>query len=193
MPGDKGFTLTGQLGDVMKESAQAALSYVRNRAESLGIDPGVLQQVRPASAHPGGRHPQRWPQRRHHHGDGPGQPAHRPPGAPNLGMTGEITLRGKVLPIGGVKEKVLAAHRAGLDTVILPKRNEADLDDVPETVRKQMNFILVDTVDEVLVADAALQPRRSAPEKGGAAGGRGKVTLPVAAYILREICCVSKR
>jgi ATP-dependent Lon protease len=76
------------------------------------------------------------------------------PVRPNLGMTGEITLRGKVLPIGGIKEKVLAAARFGLNTVILPRRNEADLDDVPESVRQTMKFILVDTVDEVL--DAAL-------------------------------------
>jgi ATP-dependent Lon protease len=155
-PGQKGFTLTGQLGDVMKESAQAALSYVRNRAPRLGIDPDFFNKADIHLHIPAGSIPK----------DGPsagitmatalaslltGRPLRA-----KLGMTGEITLRGKVLPIGGVKEKVLAAARFGLQTVILPKRNEADLDDVPEAVRKDMKFILVDTVDEVI--EAALCP-----------------------------------
>ncbi len=155
--GKKGFMITGQLGDVMKESAQAALSYVRSRAEHLGIDPGFFENMDIHLHIPAGSIPK----------DGPsagitiatalaglltGRSVR-----PNLGMTGEITLRGKVLPIGGLKEKVLAATRFGLDTVILPKRNGADLDDVPETVREKMTFILVDTVDEVL--DAALLPK----------------------------------
>ncbi len=155
--GKKGFMITGQLGDVMKESAQAALSYVRSRAEHLGIDPGFFENMDIHLHIPAGSIPK----------DGPsagitiatalaglltGRSVR-----PNLGMTGEITLRGKVLPIGGIKEKVLAATRFGLDTVILPKRNGADLDDVPETVRDRMTFILVDTVDEVL--DAALLPK----------------------------------
>lgn len=159
--GKKGFMITGQLGEVMKESAQAALSYVRSRAEHLGIDPGFFENMDIHLHIPAGSIPK----------DGPsagitiatalaglltGRSVR-----PNLGMTGEITLRGKVLPIGGLKEKVLAATRFGLDTVILPKRNEADLEDVPETVRERMTFILVDTVDEVL--EAALLPLNPPP------------------------------
>jgi ATP-dependent Lon protease len=152
VPGNKGFTLTGQLGDVMKESAQAALSYVRNRAEALGIDPDFFAKSDIHLHIPAGAIPK----------DGPsagitmatalaslltGRPIH-----PKLGMTGEITLRGKVLPIGGIKEKVLAAARYGLNTIILPRRNEADLEDVAPEVRETMKFILVETVDQVLAA-----------------------------------------
>ena len=152
MPGSKGFQVTGQLGDVMKESAQAALSYVRSKANDLRIPEDFFDSTDIHLHIPAGAVPK----------DGPsagvtmatalvsmltGKPV-----SPKVGMTGEITLRGQVLPIGGVKQKVLAAHRAGLDTVILPKRNEADLEEVPEDVRKELTFILVDTVDEVLAA-----------------------------------------
>jgi ATP-dependent Lon protease len=152
MAGSKGFQLTGQLGDVMKESAQAALSWVRSKASDLGIDDDVFAKSDIHLHVPSGAVPK----------DGPSagvtmatalvslltnKPVHA-----NVGMTGEITLRGQVLPIGGVKEKVLAAHRAGLDTVVLPKRNEVDLEEVPEDVRNEMKFVLVETVDEVLAA-----------------------------------------
>jgi ATP-dependent Lon protease len=141
--------LTGQLGDVMKESGQIALSYVRSHARELGIDPSKL----------GGRF--------HVHVPAGAVPKDGPsagvtmvtaiasllsdtPVKSTVGMTGEVTLQGRVLPIGGVKQKVLAAHRAGLKDVILPKRNEGDLDDVPEQVREEIAFHPVETIDEVL-------------------------------------------
>jgi ATP-dependent Lon protease len=157
MPGGKGFTLTGQRGDVMKESARAALSWVRAEAEHLGIDPQFFDHNDIHMHVPAGAIPK----------DGPSAGvamttalASLLTGRPikdSVAMTGEITLRGKVLPIGGVKEKVLAAHRAGLRTIILPKRNERDVDDIPEEVRRELTFVFADRMEEVL--DAALQPR----------------------------------
>jgi ATP-dependent Lon protease len=150
MSGQKGLTLTGSLGDVMKESAQAALSYVRTRAERLGIAPDFFEKTDIHVHIPAGGIPK----------DGPsagvtvaaslasllsGRPVRS-----DVAMTGEITLRGKVMPVGGIKEKMLAARRAGIRTVILPRRNERDLEDIPLEVRKGMEFIFVDTVDEVL-------------------------------------------
>lgn len=165
MPGKKGFTITGQLGDVMKESAQAALSWVRANASRLGIDPEFFENSDIHLHIPAGAVPK----------DGPSAGVTMAVALvslltgrtvkPNVGMTGEITLRGKVLPIGGVKEKVLAARRAGLDTVILPYRNEKDLDDVPEQVRKSMTFVLAEYVDDVLTA--ALNPPAAPPGSNG--------------------------
>ena len=156
MPGQDGLVLTGQLGDVMKESARIALSYVRSRAEELGISEDAFAE-RGFHVHvPAGAIPK----------DGPsagitmttalasllsGRPVRH-----DVGMTGEITLQGRVLPIGGVKQKVLAAHAAGLREVILPERNRGDLEDVPEDVRAEMRFHLVITIDEVL--ERALEP-----------------------------------
>ena len=150
MNGQKGLTLTGSLGDLMKESAQAALSYIRSRAERLGIAPDFFEKTDLHVHIPAGGIPK----------DGPsagvtvaaslasllsGRPVRS-----DVAMTGEITLRGKVMPVGGIKEKMLAARRAGISTVILPRRNERDLEDVPLEVRTGMEFIFVDTVDEVL-------------------------------------------
>ncbi len=145
----EGLTLTGQLGDVMKESAQIALSYVQAHAAELGIDPAAVQ--RRVHLHvPAGGIPK----------DGPSAGITMTTALVSMltgravkagvGMTGEVTLQGRVLPIGGVKQKVLAAQRAGLDTVILPQRNGPDLDDVPEAVREVMTFHLVDDVRDVL-------------------------------------------
>ncbi|HEV3268619.1 MAG TPA: endopeptidase La, partial [Acidimicrobiales bacterium] len=148
--GPEGLTLTGQLGDVMKESAEIAMSYVRSHAEELGIDPKVFAGKRFHFHVPAGAVPK----------DGPSAGVtlttalvsllRGVPVRPVVGMTGEVTLQGRVLPIGGVKQKVLAAHRAGLSEVILPKRNEFDLEDVPEEVRDAMTFHLAATIADVL-------------------------------------------
>jgi ATP-dependent Lon protease len=165
MEGDKGLVLTGQLGDVMKESARIALSYVRSHADALGVYSDSFQ--REFHLHvPAGAIPK----------DGPsagvamttaiaslltGRPVKH-----TVGMTGEVTLQGRVLPIGGLKQKVLAAHAAGLTEVFLPERNRGDLDDVPEEVREQMTFHPVMSIDEVL--DGALE-----------SAGRGADVAPV--------------
>jgi ATP-dependent Lon protease len=156
MPGKEGFVVTGQLGDVMKESARIALSYVRGHGERYGIAPELFENREFHLHVPAGAIPK----------DGPsagitmttaltslmtGRPVRH-----NVGMTGEVTLQGRVLPIGGLKQKVLAAHAAGLTDVVLPERNRGDLDEVPEEVREQMTFHPVMTVEEVL--DLALEP-----------------------------------
>ena len=152
VPGNKGYTLTGQLGDVMKESAQAALSYVRGRTKELGIATDFFDKSDIHLHIPEGAIPKDGPSAGITMATALASLLTGRPIRPKLGMTGEITLRGKVLPIGGLKEKVLAAARYGLDTVILPKRNEADLDDLPQAVRDDIKFILVETVDQVLEA-----------------------------------------
>jgi ATP-dependent Lon protease len=150
MHGDGQLNLTGQLGDVMKESAQIAYSYVRAQAEKLAIEPQAFDNRQVHLHVPAGAIPK----------DGPSAGiamtialaslfSNRPVRS-DLGMTGEITLRGRILPVGGIKMKLLAAHRAGLKTVILPKRNARDLDDVPEEIRNAMQFILVDRIDEAI-------------------------------------------
>jgi ATP-dependent Lon protease len=152
MPGKEKLTLTGQLGDVMQESARIALSYVRAKADELGIASNFFEGKDIHLHVPAGATPK----------DGPsagvamvtalsslltGRPVRA-----DVGMTGEITLQGQVLPIGGTKQKVLAAHRAGLKTVVVPQRNEADLDDVPDDVREEMTFVLAEAIDQVLEA-----------------------------------------
>jgi len=161
MEGKDDFILTGQLGDVMKESARAGMSYIRARTKELGIDPGAFEKTTVHIHVPAGATPK----------DGPsagvtmatamaslltGRPARR-----DLAMTGEITLRGRVLPIGGLKSKLLAAHLAGVKTVLIPQRNEKDLVDVPEEVREQLRIIPVENMDQVL-GEALIDAPRSA-------------------------------
>ncbi len=158
MPGAKGFQITGSLGNVMQESAKAALSYVRSRADSLGLGKDFFEKSDFHLHVPAGAQPK----------DGPsagvtmatalvslisGRPVR-----PDVGMTGEITLRGQVLPVGGIKEKILAAHRSGLKTVILPIRNKEDLEELPEEVRQSINFVFAESVEDVL--NAALEPAK---------------------------------
>lgn len=149
-PGKGKLILTGKLGDVMKESAQAAFSYIRSRAEELQIDPDFHEKNDIHIHVPEGAVPK----------DGPSAGITMAtalisaltgiPVSKEVGMTGEITLRGRVLPIGGLKEKTLSAHRAGLTKIILPAENEKDLDDIPESVKENLTFVLASHLDEVL-------------------------------------------
>ncbi|MEA2583413.1 MAG: ATP-dependent Lon protease, partial [Thermomicrobiales bacterium] len=161
--------LTGMLGDVMRESAQAALSYVRSNAGLLGVDAAVFDGKAVHLHVPAGAIPK----------DGPsagitmvtaltslasGRPVRN-----DVAMTGEITLRGKVLPIGGLREKSLAAHRAGIETIIIPRRNERDLEDVPAELRQELEFVLVDSAEEVVRQALQGEPARSTVAAVGAA------------------------
>jgi ATP-dependent Lon protease len=165
MQGNKGLILTGQLGEVMRESAQAALSYVRAHSMEFDVKPEFFEKKDLHIHVPAGAIPK----------DGPsagvtlatalvslmtGRPVRN-----NLAMTGEITLRGKVLPVGGIKEKVLAARRAGLKTVIMPAKNRDDLDEIPEKARKEMTFYFVDKLEQVL--KLALKPAKKQTRKSG--------------------------
>jgi ATP-dependent Lon protease len=150
MRGEKGLTLTGQLGDVMKESAQAALAYVRSKSKELGIEEDFFEKNDIHIHVPAGAIPK----------DGPSAGITmfvaltslltNKPVRSDVAMTGEITLRGLVLPVGGIKEKVLAGMRAGIKTIILPKKNEKDLEEIPEHIRNQMNFKYIQRMDEAI-------------------------------------------
>ncbi|HSQ40632.1 MAG TPA: endopeptidase La, partial [Anaerolineales bacterium] len=155
MPGNKGFQVSGSLGNVMQESARAAFSYVRSRADELKLSADFFNNNDIHLHVPAGATPK----------DGPSAGVTMATSLvslisgrkvlPQVGMTGEITLRGQVLPVGGIKEKILAAHRNGLRTIIMPKRNKQDLDDVPDEIKKSMKFVFAETVEDVL--DASLE------------------------------------
>jgi ATP-dependent Lon protease len=173
VPGKGTFTVTGQLGDVMRESSQAAYTYARLRAPEFGIDKKYFEEHDLHIHVPAGAIPKDGPSAGVTMATALVSAITRRPVRKDVSMTGEITLRGKVLPVGGIKEKVLAAHRAGVRTVVLPQDNARDLDDVPEDVRADLTFVLADHVDDVL--NTALHPEvrkevdRLAPElKNGA-------------------------
>jgi ATP-dependent Lon protease len=150
MPGSKQFLLTGSLGEVMKESAQAALSHVRAMSEDLSI-PADYWEKHDLHLHvPAGSQPKDGPSAGITMAVALASLATKRVVRSDIGMTGEVTLRGKVLPVGGIKEKVLAAHRACLKTVLLPRRNELDLEDVPEEIREEMEFIFIDTIADAI-------------------------------------------
>jgi len=186
MPGGRGLLLTGQLGDVMKESAQAALSYIRSHTAALGIDPEFFD-ISDIHVHvPAGAIPK----------DGPSAGVAlctamvslltRRKARSGIAMTGEITLRGMVLKVGGIKEKVLGAHRVGINTVILPAKNEADLEEVPIEIRSRMIFAPVERIEQVLelaleaepvgeqAAKAVSEVETTAPDAAPAPGKRPK-------------------
>jgi len=152
MPGEGRLIVTGQLGEVMRESAQAALSWVRSHARDLGLD-GDWFEGKDVHIHvPAGAVPKDGPSAGVAMSIALASLALGRPVSEDVAMTGEITLTGQVLPVGGVRDKVLAAQRAGVTTVVLPKENEGDLDDLPRDVRKTMNFVLADSIDEVIAA-----------------------------------------
>ena len=169
MPGKGRLSLTGQLGDVMKESAEIAFSYVKTKADRLNIDPTVFETSDVHLHIPAGALPK----------DGPSAGAAMvmtlasllsgKPVRSDVGITGEMTLRGRVLPVGGIKMKALAAHRAGLKTVIMPKKNQSDLDELPEEVRNAMEFVTVDHIDDVISRAFAPQPDAATTGSGFAA------------------------
>ena len=156
MEGKGNLTLTGQLGEVMQESAQTALSYARSHARSLGIDPKRFDKIDIHINVPEGAVPKDGPSAGITMATALVSALLRRPIRRNVAMTGEITLRGRVLPVGGVKEKVLGSHRAGVDTIVLPQKNERDLMEVPKQVRRKLTFVLVNHMDQVL--ETALCP-----------------------------------
>jgi len=173
-PGTGAVTLTGQIGQVMKESAQAALSLVRSRARELGIDPGAFHQTDIHIHVPSGAVPK----------DGPSAGvamftalaslfSDRPARA-DVAMTGEITLRGLILPIGGLKEKTLAAMRAGIETVLIPKLNEKDLPDIPPEAKEKLKFVLVETADDVLASVLEAKPGSGESGPGKSVSGSAR-------------------
>ena len=161
IPGNGKLVLTGQLGEVMQESAKAGISYIRSRAKELGISENFYKECDIHIHIPEGATPK----------DGPSagitmctsviSALTLTPVRKDVSMTGEITLRGKVLPVGGIREKVLAAHRAGIKMILLPRENEQNIDEIPENVRKQLTFVLLDTVDDAL-REALVRPEKNA-------------------------------
>jgi ATP-dependent Lon protease len=181
-PGKGELKLTGQLGEVMKESAAAALSYLKARAGDIGIDPTLFDKNDIHVHVPAGAQPKEGPSAGVTVLTAMASILTGRPVRDDVAMTGEITLRGRVLPIGGIKEKVLGAHRAGLRRVLIPNRNEADLDDIPAELRKEMKFVMIESIDQIL--KEALTPRQPAAGSNGSKtsknGSAARTTTAVA-------------
>jgi len=159
MKGKKSLTLTGHLGEVMKESAQAALSYIRSSAKKLGISPDFFEKYDIHVHVPAGAIPKDGPSAGVTMATAIASLLTERPVKPKLAMTGELTLRGQILPIGGLKEKTLAAYRAGVETLILPKKNQKDMVEIPDEIKKKIKFIFVQTVEEVLKLALETKPK----------------------------------
>jgi ATP-dependent Lon protease len=191
MPGTGKLILSGQLGDVMKESAQAAVSFLRSRGPELGLPDEYFSKHDLHIHVPAGATPK----------DGPSAGIALATAVsslltgikvdPDIAMTGEITLTGQVLPIGGVKEKVLGAKRAGIKKILLPRRNEIDLDDIPKEVRDTMQFVLVEELSEVL--HQALGKRVITPVELGESQGRGSNVVPMRRTGIKRVRGVDQR
>ncbi len=167
LPGKGKITLTGQLGDVMKESAQAGFTYIRSIAKELGI-PDNIEETTDFHIHvPEGAIPKDGPSAGITMATALASELAKRPVRHDIAMTGEITLRGRVLPVGGIKEKILAAHRSGYTTIILPAENEKDLEEIPANVKKKLTFHLVSSAKEVLnlALLPATPPTKRAPAK----------------------------
>src|SRR5450830_1385477 len=181
MEGREDFILTGQLGDVMKESARAALSWIRANAPRLGIEREVFEKNTLHIHVPAGAIPKDGPSAGITMATAMVSALTRIPVRKDMAMTGEITLRGRVLPIGGLKSKILAAHLSGARLVVLPKKNEKDLRDIPDEIRKQIKVILVDSMDQVLDAALRRRPQPLQPRSPGSGGGKQSEPLAVPA------------
>ena len=184
-PGKGELKLTGQLGDVMKESAAAALSYLKARALDIGIDPSLFDKNDIHVHVPAGAQPKEGPSAGVTVLTAMASILTGRPARDDIAMTGEITLRGRVLPIGGIKEKVLGAHRAGIRRVLLPTRNEADLDDIPTDLRAEMQLVMVDSIDQVLREALTKAPVAQRQRSNGAAANGEREPVAVAARVAR--------
>ena len=201
MPGKGKMTVTGNLRDVMKESISAAASYVRSRAVDFGVEPPMFDRTGHPRARAGGRDAEGRTLGRHRDGDGHRLGHHRHPGPPDIAMTGEVTLRGRVLPIGGLKEKLLAALRGGIKKVLIPEENAKDLVDIPASVKNGLEIVPVSRMDQVLEhalirlpepiewEEAAVPSKPSSGVRGRSRPGSLPTNQRINATLLRALGC----
>jgi len=178
MPGKGSLVLTGQLGDVMKESAQAAMSFVRSKAKWLGIDENFLEKTDIHIHLPAGAIPKDGPSAGVTMFSALASLLTNKPIRSDVAMTGEISLRGAVLPVGGIKEKMLAAHRAGIKRILMPERNQKDMVDVPEQAKKEMEFFFIKKIDEILPLVLTELPEKFGQSSSTPGGGGSVIVTP---------------